>query len=120
MLKIMLAGSAPLVLLMFTAIAAGSPRPADGPQKKTDETKALYEASCQMCHGVDGKTTVPEMTFVGRKWKTKTVAASAKVIRAGVRGTAMLPFEGKLTDEQILALARYVRALDSAEARKKK
>jgi hypothetical protein len=32
----------------------------------------------------------------------------------------MLPFEGKLTKEQVLALARYVRALDTPAARKKK
>jgi len=37
-----------------------------------------------------------------------------------VPGTAMLPFESKLTKEEIAALARYVRALDSPAARKKK
>ena len=32
----------------------------------------------------------------------------------------MLPFESKLKKEQIAALARYVRSLDTPEARKKK
>jgi cytochrome c553 len=34
------------------------------------------------------------------------------VIRNGVKGTAMLPFKSKLTDDQIVALAKHVRAFD--------
>ena len=57
---------------------------------------------------------------MGRKWKTKTTAEAVAVITKGVPGTAMLPFDGRLTPEQITALAKYVRALDTPAARKKK
>jgi mono/diheme cytochrome c family protein len=117
MIKIALAGSA--VALIAVTLSAVSPV-ADGRQKKAPSSKDLYATHCQMCHGVDGKAPVPEMGFVGRKWKTKTAAEAVRVITEGVPGTAMLPFDGKLTTAEIRALARYVRALDTPEARKKK
>ncbi len=117
MLKIVLAGF--LVLAVAVTVLPASPQ-AGAAQKKPDPTRDLYVANCQMCHGEDGRPPLKEMGFVGRNWKTKTAAEAAKVITNGVPGTAMLPFEGKLTKEQVLALARYVRALDTPAARKKK
>ena len=116
MLKIVLAGS--FVLAVAVSVLSASSRTGTA-QKKPDPTKDLYVANCQMCHGEDGRPPLKEMGFVGRTWKTKTAAEAAKVITTGVPGTAMLPFEGKLTKEQIAALARYVRALDTPAARKK-
>ena len=66
-----------------------------------------------MCHGPSGKALIPEMAFVGRKWKNGTKSADmAKIITEGVKGTPMLPFKSKLTAVQIRALAKYVRAFD--------
>lgn len=102
------------------AIVTVTPEAVDaGQRKKGDPTRDLYVAHCQMCHGVDGAAPAKEMGFVGRKWKTKTTAQAIEVITNGVPGTAMVGFEGTLTKEQIAALAKYVRALDSP-ARKKK
>ena len=73
----------------------------------------LYRINCQMCHGFNGKALIPEMAFVGRKWKHGTKSTDMiKVITEGVKGTPMLPFKSKLTAAQIKALARYVRAFD--------
>jgi mono/diheme cytochrome c family protein len=119
MVKIVITGSAIVACLTFAVVTSASQAGADQ-KKKPDATRDTYVANCQMCHGVDGKAPVPEMSFVGRKWKTKTAAEAAKVISEGVPGTPMLPFEGKLTKDQIRALARYVRALDTPAARKKK
>ena len=47
-------------------------------------------------------------------------AVRAYLITKGVPGTVMLPFEGRLNAEQITALAKYVRGLDTPAARKKK
>ena len=106
-----------LALTVLPTVARGS----TGQKKqKADAAKDLYVANCQMCHGVDGRAPVKEMGFVGRKWKTKTAAEAGKVIAEGVPGTAMLPFDRRLTKEQIAALARYVRSLDTPAARKKK
>lgn len=88
--------------------------------KKADPIKDVYISNCQMCHGPDGVSPIKDMSFVGRQWKTRTSAEAVKVITNGVPGTVMLPFDGKLKKEQIAALARYVRALDTPAARKKK
>ena len=53
------------------------------------------------------------MALFARKWKHGTSSAQmAKVITEGVKGTPMMPFKGKLKPEQILALAKHVRAFD--------
>ena len=73
----------------------------------------MYRVNCQMCHGPNGKALIPEMAFVGRKWKHGTKASDmVKIITEGVKGTPMLPFKSKFTAAQIKALARYVRAFD--------
>ena len=80
---------------------------------QSSDTANLYRINCQMCHGPAGKAMIPEMAFVGRKWKHGTKSADmAKIISEGVTGTPMLPFKSKLTAAQIRALARYVRAFD--------
>ena len=56
---------------------------------------------------------MPEMAFVGREWKHGTKTADMiKVITSGVPGTVMMPFKGRLTEQQIKDLAAYVRSLD--------
>lgn len=77
------------------------------------ETKKLYVAQCQACHGPDGKALLPDMAFVNRTWKHGTKTDDMiKVITDGVPGTMMMPFKGRLTEAQIRDLARYVRSLD--------
>jgi mono/diheme cytochrome c family protein len=120
MVKVVFAASAALACIAITAATTAYPSPGARQKNKANAIKDLYAAHCQMCHGLDGRPPIAEMGFVGRKWKTKTTAASAEVIRQGVPGTAMLAFEGKLTKKEILALARYVRGLDTPAARKKK
>jgi mono/diheme cytochrome c family protein len=115
-----LALPASLVLAAAVTALTASAIAAPSQSKKSVPAKDLYDSNCQMCHGVDGRAPLKEMAFVGRQWKTKTTAQAVKVITNGVPGTVMLPFEGKLTREQITALARYVRALDTPTARKKK
>ena len=81
--------------------------------EQSSDTANLYRIHCSMCHGPLGKALIPEMAFVGRKWKHGTKSADmAKIITEGVKGTPMLPFKSKLTAVQIRALARYVRAFD--------
>lgn len=120
MVKFILGGFTALACVALTALTFAYPLPGEAQKTKEPTVKDLYVANCQMCHGPDGNGLIPETGFVGRKWKTKTTAAAAKIIRQGVPGTAMLPFEGRLTKEQVQALASYVRGLDTPAARKKK
>lgn len=103
-------------LLLFTALLA-SAAPVETQSKAapavSDETKKLYTAQCQACHGPNGKALLPDMSFVGRAWKHGTKTSDmAEVIADGVPGTMMMPFKGRLTEAQIRDLARYVRSLD--------
>lgn len=105
----------PLIAVVSISASAVGPRPAEllrtSPQ--ASDTANLYRVHCQMCHGLNGKALIPEMAFVGRKWKHGTKSAEmAKIISDGVKGTPMLPFKSKLTAVQIRALARHVRAFD--------
>jgi mono/diheme cytochrome c family protein len=105
-----------ILLVLFLAASSTSEarlksRPT--PAAETQDTANLYMDNCQMCHGPLGKALIPEMAFVGRKWKHGTSSSDmAKIIAEGVKGTPMLPYESKLTAAQIQALARHVRAFD--------
>jgi mono/diheme cytochrome c family protein len=102
-----------VVILGLEAQAELRTEPSTVPQ--ATDTANLYRVNCQMCHGPNGKALIPEMAFVGRKWKHGTKSTDMiKVITEGVKGTPMLPFKSKFTPVQIKALARYVRAFDKS------
>jgi mono/diheme cytochrome c family protein len=82
-------------------------------QVTADETKELYMTRCSACHLADGKGAMPEMNLSDPKWEHgSSVAEVSKVIAEGVPGKAMVGFKAQLSDEQIEALAHYVRAFD--------
>jgi len=87
-------------------------KPAAIPEAKAVE---LFNTHCQICHGAGG-TGSPLMAgsaFVGRKWKHGTTPqAITATITNGVPQTAMLPFKGRLTPDEIAALATLVRSYD--------
>lgn len=111
------------VILFIAAISVGSPSAmtlGPGAPVQSSQVADLYRINCQMCHGPLGKALIPEMAFVGRKWKHGTsTAAMAKIIAEGVKGTPMLPFKSKLTPAQVNDLARYVRAFDKTLPKEK-
>ncbi len=80
-----------------------------------DDTAALYKSKCLVCHGADGKADTP----VGQKTATKDFHAPeiAKMSDADFTDAInkgkgkMQSYQGKLTDDQIKALVKYVRSL---------
>ena len=69
-----------------------------------------------MCHMPDGNAAIPQMNFADGKWTHGTTPAQlAKVITNGVPGTAMMAFKDRLSDKEILALAKYVKAFDKTQ-----
>jgi mono/diheme cytochrome c family protein len=77
------------------------------------DAAALYKTKCAACHLANGAPKTASMNFADGTWRHgSSVSQVADVIRNGVKGTAMLPFKSKLTEEQILALTRHVRAFD--------
>ena len=91
------------------------PPPKEPPKKSEAAEKAeeTYKTICQACHLVDGKGLMPDMSFIDGVWKHGTsIDAMAKVIADGVPNTVMLGFKDKLTKEEIVELAKIVRAFD--------
>jgi mono/diheme cytochrome c family protein len=79
------------------------------------QAKALknYQQICQPCHGPEGDSPMPTMSLTDGEWAHgSSTKESAKTITEGVPGTAMLPNKDKLTQEEILELAKLVRSFD--------
>jgi len=112
------------VLILIGAISVGSavfassasspvPHFLSSPVAQAPNVTTLYRVHCVMCHGPLGKAAIPEMAFIGRKWKHGTKSADmAKIIADGVKGTPMMAFKGKLKPDEITALAKHVRSFD--------
>jgi mono/diheme cytochrome c family protein len=75
--------------------------------------KALYEEKCTMCHEKDGtpkKMGEGSASFNDPKWQAaNSVDAIAKVIAEGKN--KMKRYEGKLSPEEIAAIAAYVKTM---------
>ncbi len=97
------------VAVVFSFVLMSSPSlAADG--------KALYEAQCQKCHGMDGKgdtkagkmTKTPDLHTA--EWKHgKTAADIAKTL--GDKLGKMPSFAEKMTEEERMAVAEYTAGL---------
>jgi mono/diheme cytochrome c family protein len=94
-----------------------APPPPKAPAAKDATAKVTaeenYKNTCALCHGVDGTAAIKEMNFADGEWKHgSSLAAIAKTITEGVKGTAMLPFGDKFSKQEILELAKLVRSFD--------
>ena len=79
----------------------------------------VYEANCATCHGPNGGgdgpagagLQPPPANFTDGEWKYGgDLEAVKNTIRNGVPGTAMIPWQGTLTDAEIDAVAQHVIA----------
>jgi mono/diheme cytochrome c family protein len=90
--------------------AAQKPEAAQTSEVNAEE---VYTMRCVACHGADGSSQLPDMSFTDGVWKHGSSEEEvAKTIIEGVPGTAMMPFESQLSPEEIKALAKYVRQFD--------
>ena len=107
------------VLCAAVAVAAQAQTKKDPPKEPAKKSAAAekgeetYKTICQACHLADGKGLTPDMSFIDGEWKHgTTVDAMVKVISDGVPNTVMLGFKDRLTNEEIVELAKIVRAFD--------
>jgi mono/diheme cytochrome c family protein len=85
------------------------------PPAQADDAAAVYKAKCAMCHGPDGKGE----TATGKAMKVPNLLSDevqkktdAQLTEATSNGKGKMPaFKGKLTDEQIKDLVKYIRGL---------
>ena len=76
--------------------------------------EAVFKANCARCHGDDGKgkTKVAPPDLTDPKTQASlTDADIVKTIKNGRKGTLMVGWKGKLSAEEISAVAAYVRSL---------
>ncbi|HEY0664109.1 MAG TPA: c-type cytochrome [Thiobacillaceae bacterium] len=79
----------------------------------------LYVQNCQMCHMPDGNAAIKQMNFADGEWiHGTTLKQQVKVVTDGVPGTAMMAFKDRLSDQEIVALVKLVRAFDKKLAGK--
>ena len=79
-----------------------------------DDAAALYKSKCQMCHGADGKGSAAGQKMGVRDFNSPEVAkqSDADMVKITKEGKGKMPkFEGKLTDDQIKELVKYIRTL---------
>jgi cytochrome c6 len=93
-----------LAVLLAVALAA--------PARAAEDAKALFAQKCASCHGPDGKG----QTAMGKKLGAKDLSKEDKepldeIVKDIENGKPpkMAAYKGKLTPEQITALATYIK-----------
>jgi cytochrome c6 len=79
-----------------------------------DDVAALYKSKCQVCHGADGKGTPAGQKLGVKDFHSAEVAkqSDADLVKVTKEGKGKMPkYEGKLTDDQIKELIKYIRQL---------
>ena len=95
-----------------------------------EKGKAIYEGkgTCVNCHGVSGRgdgagaanLNPPPRVFKSRGfWKHRTEGEVFWVIKHGSSGTAMIPFGGLLSDEEIWTVMQYERSFAGGHGKRK-
>ena len=75
---------------------------------------AIYATHCAECHGdagdgngfAAGELPVRPTDFRGER---PSLDESVRILREGVKGTSMAPWTDRLSDDEIVAVAHYVR-----------
>ena len=99
-----------LVLVLLLAVSTLLLTPAFA----QDDAAAVYKSKCQMCHGADGKGSPAGAKMGVKDFHSPEVAkmSDAEMIKITEDGKGKMPaYKGKLTDDQIKALVKYIRSL---------
>src|SRR5512143_3012194 len=71
-----------------------------------------FKAKCAMCHGPDGKKENPGMGTKSLAGPDVQKMSEADLVAAITNGKGKMPaYKGKLTDDQIKAVAAYIKTL---------
>jgi cytochrome c6 len=78
------------------------------------KTQNLYKSKCQACHGADGKATAIGKKLGAKDFQDPDVVklSEADLAKITEDGKNKMPaYKGKLTDDQINALAKYIKEM---------
>ena len=109
-----------IAFLVVGCLAFASTASAQSARPTTNRpAEELYVQNCQMCHMPDGNAAIKQMNFADGEWiHGTTIKQQVKVVTDGVPATAMMSFKDRLSDQEILALVKFVRAFDKKLAAK--
>jgi cytochrome c6 len=96
-------------ILMAAIVIAGMTAPA-----VADDAAALYKAKCQVCHGAEGKPSAAGEKMGAKAFSDPDVAkmSDADLTKVTKDGKGKMPaYAGKLTDDQIKDLVKFIRTL---------
>lgn len=103
------------VRLITVILAAGFMLATAGSAFAQDDAAATYKSKCQACHGADGKGDTPIGKKLGaRDFHSPEVARMSddELFEITKKGKDKMPaYSGKLTDDQIKSLMKYIRSL---------
>jgi len=94
---------------------------ASAQQATSTDGKSLFEANCKMCHGVRGvppqaMVKMMKVPVLDAAYFQKHTEDSVVVVLKKGRGTNMKSFAERLTPDQMLAVARYLRSLATSSS----
>jgi cytochrome c6 len=76
-----------------------------------EDAAALYKSKCQVCHGPDGKGSAAGLKM-GAKPFSDLKESDQELLELTKNGKGKMPaYKGKLTDDQIKELVKYIRTL---------
>jgi len=80
------------------------------------DAAAIFRQKCSMCHGPDGKgfAAIKTPDFTDPKVQASlTDKQIQETIENGKKDTPMPPFKDKLKDDEIQAMVKFIRSLNS-------
>jgi mono/diheme cytochrome c family protein len=107
------------LLSLLQSQAISGPQKSD-PGKMAAEGRKIYQVNCATCHGPKGSGDGPASTslnpkptnFIKGKFKFgNSEAQLLKTISKGISNSAMPPWKGTLTDDQIHQVMFYIKSL---------
>lgn len=104
------ASTLPEILARYGIAQAPPAAPAAPPSAEFRVGRSTYLTQCSQCHGIDAKGTPAAANLQAFKGSEDDFV---KVVRNGRPGTAMTPWKGIVSDDDIRAIARYVKQLST-------
>jgi len=76
--------------------------------------RSTYLTQCSQCHGTDAKGTAAAPNLQAFKGSEDDFV---RVVRNGRAGTAMTPWKGLISDDDIRVIGRYIKLLSTSSGR---
>jgi len=104
----------PMILARYGIAQASTPSAGTPLSAELRAARSTYLTQCSQCHGVDAKGTPAAANLHAFKGSEEDFL---RVVRDGRPGTAMTPWKGLISDDDIRAIVRYVKQLPTDAAR---